>query len=80
MLVRLPNGGDCFLMQTPKPGEYIPKLPDKPVEAASVVSGCACPDCQVISTKKNGKYKNRQRWKCLNSDCDTNTFTERDQI
>lgn len=80
MLVRLPNGGDCFLMQTPKPGEYIPKLPDKPVETISVVSGCACPDCQTISTKKNGKYKNRQRWKCLNSDCETNTFTEKEVI
>ena len=76
MLVRLPNGGDCFLMQTPKPGSYVPKLADKAIEATSIVSGCACPECGTISTKRNGKYKDRQRWKCLKNDCSKNSFTE----
>lgn len=78
MLVRLPNGGDCFLMQTPKPGEFVPVLPA--AKAAEVETpktvGCVCPECGTISTKKNGTYKNRQRWKCLNDSCDKNSFTE----
>ena len=81
MLIRLPNGGDCFLMQSPKVGEFIPTLPNISGEAiaekpSAATTGCTCPECGTISTKKNGKYKNRQRWKCLNSACDKNSFTE----
>ena len=80
MLVRLPNGGDVFLMQAPKPGQFVPVLPETKALSAEAsptkTVGCACPDCGTISTKKNGKYKSRQRWKCLSDSCDKNSFTE----
>lgn len=83
MLVRLPNGGDVFLMQCPKVGQFVPVLPTADTEQKATVpaskaktTGCACPECGTISTKKNGKYKGRQRWKCLNDDCGKNSFTE----
>lgn len=74
MLIRLPNGGDCFLMECPKPGQFVPVLPE--VNAETKTIGCNCPECGNLSTKKNGTYKGRQRWKCLNDGCDKNSFTE----
>lgn len=78
MLVRLPNGGDCFLMQCPKVAQFVPILPTREASKGekSVTVGCVCPECGTVSSKKNGKYKGRQRWKCLNDTCSKSSFTE----
>ena len=81
MLIRMPNGGDCFLMQCPKPGTFKPAVLDSKTSSEASTSGCNCPNCGTLSITPNGFYKpargaKRNRWKCLNTACKSKTFTE----
>lgn len=76
MLVRLPNGGDVFLMECPKPGIFQTKKKESETTEGINSVGASCPSCGTVSTAKNGKYKGRQRYRCLNGTCSKKTFTE----
>jgi hypothetical protein len=59
MLVRLPNGGDCFLMKAPKPGHFAAEAEalgysvGQGHQAAEAV--VKCPGCGSHDVVKNGK-------------------------
>lgn len=69
MLVRMPNGGECFLMKMPTPGYWYQRAKAEGValdiQHQAIVKALQCPECGSESIVKNGKgSKGRTRYKC----------------
>ncbi|WP_346293788.1 IS1/IS1595 family N-terminal zinc-binding domain-containing protein [Sphaerothrix gracilis] len=75
LLVRLPNGGDTFLMQAPPPGYWYDRAKAEGIAVGeghqAIVAQVTCPDCGSENLTRNGKgSKGRKRYKC--KDCSRN--------
>lgn len=69
MLVRLPNGGDCFLMKAPRPGYFADQAADLGYSVGTghqaAEKAIECPQCGSHDVVKNGRgTKGRTRRVC----------------